>query len=112
MRGEISEELRQMREAFDQNKKQAQRWFTLRLTMGYTAVGLLAGVALLCAVVVVNGMAFRPSVTHAALGLLGGDLLAVLAAVWKLVLNPISAGSLKLTILPREGRLSRTSRIG
>jgi uncharacterized membrane protein YqjE len=91
-----AEQLRQEREAFDLQKRQASSWFLLRLAMGYFGLALLALVATVCGFVLFDHTAFSASLSMKALVVLGGDLLAVLATTWKLVLSP----STTVTLLP------------
>ncbi|HEX4196630.1 MAG TPA: hypothetical protein VHZ26_04235 [Caulobacteraceae bacterium] len=91
-----AEQLRQEREAFDLRKRHASSWFLLRLTMGYSGLALLVLVAATCGFVLLNHAAFSASLSMNALVVLGGDLLAVLATTWKLVLSP----STRVVLLP------------
>jgi hypothetical protein len=45
------EELRQERETFEQRKSQENRWFRLRLTVGYSAIVLLAIIMMISSVI-------------------------------------------------------------
>jgi len=85
-----AEQLRQEREAFELRKQQASSWFVLRLAMGYFGLVLLA---------------FSSATAGGALVVLGGDLLAVLAATWRLVLGP----STTVTLLPLTKSASDSS---
>src|SRR5438874_6530357 len=84
----LEERLRQERETFDQRKSQESRWFSLRLRMGYTAAVVLPAVALACGYILFNNSAFPSSVVTAAGGALFADVLGLMVAVWKVVLNP------------------------
>jgi hypothetical protein len=83
-----AEKLRQEKETFDQRKKQENRWFRLRLIMGYSAVVLLAAIMVVSSMIVLNHQKFPPGVVTAAGGALFGDVLGLLICVWKIVLNP------------------------
>ena len=85
-----SEQLRQERETFDQIKLQQSRWFTLRLVMGFVAVVLLPAVMVVSGYVIFNPTQFPPWVLNAAASALFVDVLGILFAVWKVVLNPSS----------------------
>ncbi len=89
------EQLRQERETFDLNKDQARRWFTLRLAVGYVALAVLPLLAIACGYVVFNSHAFGDRVVTAAVVVLGGDVLALLTATWKLVLSANSSPQLR-----------------
>ncbi len=82
------EQLRQERETFDQAKDHESRWFVLRLVMGYSAVLLLGAVIVIAAYVLFNGSDFSNGVVVAASAALFVDVLGLLAAVWKVALNP------------------------
>lgn len=84
----LEEQLRQERETFDHRKLQDSRWFALRLRMGYTAAVMLPLVALACAYVLLNHPQFPPSVVTSAGAALLVDVLGLVVAVWKVVLNP------------------------
>lgn len=84
------ERLRQERETFDQRKQQEDRWFSLRLRMGYVAVVLLPAVAAVSAYIVINPSAYSATAVTTATGTLFVDVLGLFAAVWKVVLKPES----------------------
>lgn len=84
----LEEQLRQERETFDHRKLQDSRWFSLRLRMGYTAAVMLPLVAMACAYVLFNHPQFPQSVVTSAGAALLVDVLGLVVAVWKVVLNP------------------------
>jgi hypothetical protein len=84
------EQLRQEREIFDQVKRQDERWFLLRLAMGYTSVVLLPSVMCVASYILVNGDKFAQPVVASAGAALFVDVLGLLIAVWKIVINPAS----------------------
>lgn len=90
----LEEQLRQERETFDHRKLQDTRWFSLRLRMGYTAAIMLPVVALACAYVLFNHAQFPSSVVTSAGAALLVDVLGLVVAVWKVVLNPGSLARL------------------
>lgn len=94
----LEEQLRQERETFDHRKGQDARWFALRLRMGYIAAFMLPVIALACAYVLINHDAFPPAVVGSAGGALLVDVLGLLVAVWKVVLNPGSVTRLEPVI--------------
>src|SRR6267378_513939 len=83
-----TEQLRQERETFDQAKTHEARWFVLRLVMGYSAVVLLAGIMVVASYALFNAARFPGAVVTAAGAALFVDVLGLLAAVWKIALNP------------------------
>jgi hypothetical protein len=91
-----AEQLRQEREASELRKHQASSWFTLRLAMGYFGLFLLVLVGGLCGFVLVYHAGFPAETSGPALAVLGGDLIAVLATTWRMVLGP----STTITLLP------------
>ena len=83
------ERLRQERETFNQRKKHDNRWFGLRLAMGIAAVVVLPVVVGVCGYVLVNG-GYSETIQRICAGALVGDVLALVGAVFKIVLNPAS----------------------
>ena len=83
----LEERLRQERETFDQRKEQEARWFSLRLRMGYTAALMLPTVAIACGYILFNQHEFDGTVVASAGAALFVDVLGLLGAVWKVVLN-------------------------
>jgi hypothetical protein len=82
------EAIRQQSETFEQLKRQDQQWFSLRLTMGYSAVVLLLVVLSVCAVVIFAAGRFPEFVVKAASVTLFADVIGLLLSVWKVALNP------------------------
>jgi len=82
------EQLRQEREVFDQRKGQEERWFFLRLTMGYASVVLLVAVIAICALILFNADKFPDFTVKAAGAALFADVVGLLIGVWKIVLKP------------------------
>lgn len=89
------ERLRQESETFDQRKQQDAQWFRLRLQMGAMATVLLPVLAVGAAVVLVYHDSFPASVVTSAAGVLFVDVAGLIAAVWKVVLNPSSVTRLE-----------------
>jgi hypothetical protein len=85
-----AEQLRQERETFELNKRQAAHWFDLRLRMGYSGLVMLVVLAGLCGFVILNHNAYPATVIDWAVALLAGDIIALLVTTWKLVLSPTS----------------------
>lgn len=86
----LEEQLRQEREIFDQRKTQGERWFSLRLRMGYMAVLLLPLFMGITAYIIFNSEKFPSSVVTLSATALLADVLGTILSVWKLVLNPDS----------------------
>lgn len=84
---QAQERLRQLRETFDQRKRQDARWFVLKLAMGWTSVALLPGIAFACGYVIVNHQHFSPGTETAAAAALFADALGLVISVWRLVLG-------------------------
>jgi hypothetical protein len=82
-----TELLRQMQETFDQRKSQDRRWFNLRYAMGWVAVGLLPLICVISAYIIFNHSGFDSTTVALASGALLVDSLALVAAVWRLVLG-------------------------
>ena len=83
-----TEQLRQERETFDQAKRHDGRWFILRLAMGYYAVLLLGVIMAVASYVLLDSPKFPTNVVSAAGAALFVDVVGLLAAVWKIALNP------------------------
>ena len=83
-----TEKLRQEKEIFDQQKIQENRWFKLRLIMGYSSLVLLGAIMIVSSYIVLNHIDFPATVVPAAGVALFGDVLGLLICVWKIVLNP------------------------
>jgi hypothetical protein len=88
------EALRQEKETFEQRKIQENKWFRLRLTVGYASIILLALIMLIASMILFDNSQFPSTVVTAAGVALFGDVLGLLIAIWKIVLNPNSAASL------------------
>lgn len=84
------ERLRQEKETFEQRRQQEDRWFSLRLRMGYTAIFLLPSVAAISAYIILNSSEFSTATVTTATSALFVDVLGLMAAIWKVVLNPES----------------------
>jgi hypothetical protein len=88
------EELRQERETFEQQKSQTARWFLLRLSVGYTSVAALVIVLAVCVYILMRTDVFPSSVVTAAGATLFGDVLGLVATIWKVVLSQGTVASL------------------
>lgn len=91
----LEERLRQERETFDQRKKQESLWFLLRLSMGILATIMLPGIALFCGYILFNSHLFNDNVVVSAGVALFVDVVGLMFAVWKIVLNPKSSTKLE-----------------
>lgn len=97
------EQLRQEREAFDENQRQVQSWARLRQSMGWTA---LVALVILCAVsiyVLISHAEFPEGAIAAAAATVFVQTLALIAAVWRVVLGTGPQPLVPLTRAPDEG---------
>lgn len=90
-----SELLRQEREAFDQAKAHAERWFTLRLAIGYAGILLLIAIGSMSSYVLLHPASFLRETVRVAAAALLVDMLGLSASIFKLVLQQVGAGSIK-----------------
>ena len=84
----FNERLRQEKESFDQHKLQSERWFQLRLIMGYVAVVLLPSIFILCVFIIIYHTYFSDTVVASATATLFVDAVGIVYSIWKIVLNP------------------------
>lgn len=110
MRQAEAEQLRQERETFEFNMRQACAWSLLRLSIGYAALFVLVAVFGLCTFVILAHNQFPPEATKWAMGVLGLDILGLVGTVIKLVFDAKQAKSLTpvthafgLCRMPRAG---------
>ncbi|SFM85539.1 hypothetical protein SAMN05428949_1055 [Chitinophaga sp. YR627] len=82
------EALRQARKAFNQNELHVQRWFRLKITLGYATVVILAVILILSAVILLNHHRFNHSTVFWAGRTLFRDVPGVVLTVWKITLHP------------------------
>jgi hypothetical protein len=94
----LEERLRQERETFDHRKAQDTKWFNLRLRMGYTAAIMMPVIAFGCGYILFNHPLFPDTIITSAGGVLFVDVVGLLIAVWKVVLNPGSLTKLESII--------------
>ena len=92
---QATERLRQESETFDQRKSHQERWFKLRLSMEYASVVVLPAIAVGCALILFDNQDFPDAVVTAAAGALFADVLGLMLAVWRIVLNPGSITNLE-----------------
>jgi len=91
------EQLRQERETFEHQKAQSARWFLLRLSVGYTSVAALVMVLGVCVYILMRTDTFPASVVAAAGATLFGDVVGLVATIWKVVLSSGTVASLTPT---------------
>jgi hypothetical protein len=84
----IKERLRQERETFDQHKAHENRWFRLRIVMGYSSVVLLLAIIAISAYILFNYSSFSNTVVTTAGAALFVDTLGLVISIWKIVFNP------------------------
>lgn len=87
MRQAEAEQLRQERETFEFNMRQAGAWLWLRLSLGYVAMVVLVAVFGLCTYVIVAHDRFGPDADKWAMGVLGVDIISLVSTVIKLVFD-------------------------
>lgn len=79
--------LRQQQAAFEQRLYQDAQWLRLKLTVGYSSVGLISIIMIVCSYILFENTSFPNSVVVSAGGTLFGDVISLGVAVWKIVLN-------------------------
>ncbi len=84
----VKERLRQERETFNQHQAHENRWFVLRLVMGYSSVVLFIAIMVVSSHILLSGASFSDKVVTAAAVALFTDSLGLIVSVWKVVLNP------------------------
>jgi len=82
------ERIRQESDTFDQRRMHENRWFGVRLAIGYCSVVLLPGILGVSSYVVLNSSRFSEGVVMLAAGALFVDVLGAVVAVWKIALAP------------------------
>jgi hypothetical protein len=105
------ERLRQERETFEQQRSQDERWFRLRLRMGYAAIVIFLGIMFSSIWILYHSEAFPPGIVKTAAGALFGDALALIIAVWKVIMNPKQTARLQpvtVSASQPKGRRSRS----
>jgi hypothetical protein len=96
------ERLRQERELFDQKKAQDRRVFTLKLTMGWTAVALLVAICAFAGYVILNHQHFDGATVATATSALLVEALGLAGAVWRGTLGKGPQELGPTTTLPHE----------
>jgi hypothetical protein len=79
--------LRQEQAAFEQRLYQDAQWLRLKLTVGYSSVGLIAIIMVVCSCILFEHALFPDPIIVSAGATLFGDLISLGVAVWKIVLN-------------------------
>ncbi len=87
MRQAEVEQLRQERETFEFNMRQAGAWSLLRLWIGYVALFVLVAVFALCTFVILAHSWFGPNADKWAMGVLSVDIMGLVGTVIKLVFD-------------------------
>ena len=82
-----NESIRQQRETFDQRKQQDSNWFILQLAMGISAIIFLGAVLVFSIIIIANYDKYTPTIVTTACTAFFVDILGVLGAIWKIVLN-------------------------
>jgi hypothetical protein len=89
------EQLRQERETFDQAQRHDARWFGLRLSMGYAAIVLFLGIAVVAGCIVLQPGRYSGSQIVIAAVTLLTDMVGLVTATFKLVLPQDKTASLR-----------------
>jgi hypothetical protein len=84
----VKELLRQERETFNQHRAHENRWFVLRLVMGYSSVALFIAIMWVSSYILLHSVSFSEKIVTAAAVALFTDALGLIVSVWKVVLNP------------------------
>jgi len=100
-----TERLRQERETFDLTKRHADRWFGLRLGMGYAGIILMEVVVGVCIWVILNPLTYGAAGVNWAMGVLCVDVLSQVAIILRFVMSrgavtrlaPITSASAQAT---------------
>jgi ABC-type multidrug transport system fused ATPase/permease subunit len=100
---QLLERIRQERETFNQRKEQDQRWFRLRLLMGYVSVVLLPAIFVFCSYIILHSKDFSDQIVASASASFFGDVVAFILFMWK-VLMPAKSVS-RLEPVSRDGIL-------
>ena len=90
-----AERLRQEAETFNQLLGQDAQWFKLRLWTGIVSLVMFPAIFAFCVWIIRNASQFDPKIVVAASGALFVDILGMVTAAWKILLNPQSQGQLK-----------------
>jgi hypothetical protein len=106
------EYLRQVRETFDQRKKQDGRWNALRLVMGWIAVALLPGVAITSGWIIFHNRDFTAATVTVATSALLVDAVGLVISVWRIVLGsgPVALGPVASSPTREHDRTGRLKR--
>ena len=91
---QIAERLRQEKETFDQQQRQDQSWFCLRLAMGAVALVLLPAVFYVTSRILLYPDGYSVGVVTSAGIALFTDVLGLVISIWKIVLSPGSSTKL------------------
>jgi len=82
-----AERLRQERETFDLTKRHADRWFSLRLGMGYAGIILMEVVVGVCIWVILNPLTYGAAGVNWTMGVLCVDVLGQVAIILRFVMS-------------------------
>ncbi len=87
MNRSAAERLPQERETFDLAKRHADRWFGLRLGMGYAGIILMEVVVAVCIWVILNPLTYGTVGVNCALGVLCVDVLSQVTIILRFVMS-------------------------
>jgi hypothetical protein len=88
-----AQRLRQEQATFEQKQLQDARWFILRMAMGILAMLVIPTMIAICVLVIANPHQ-DVTVKRLAASALLVDILGLMGAVWRVILNPASVSQL------------------
>lgn len=89
----VTQRLRQEQATFDQKRVQDARWFVLRMAMGILAMLVIPAMIVICVLIIFNPHQ-EVTVKVLAASTLLVDILGLMGAVWRVILNPASVSQL------------------
>lgn len=87
--------IRQQKETFDQIKVQDDRWFGLKLALGYYSIVMSVAILIVGCYILINNKDFSSATVKCAAGFIFVDLAGNIFFVWKIVLHPKSVAKLE-----------------
>jgi hypothetical protein len=97
----VWQRLRQEQATFDQKRVQDARWFVLRMAMGILAMLVIPAMIVICALIIFDSHQ-DVTVKGLAASTLLVDILGLMGAVWRVILNPASVSQLAPVTAPYE----------
>ncbi len=97
----VWQRLRQEQATFDQKRVQDARWCVLRMAMGILAMLVIPAMIVICALIIFDSHQ-HVTVKGLAASTLLVDILGLMGAVWRVILNPASVSQLAPVTAPYE----------